>query len=155
MELSLVKLTQVTISSDPLSAGLEAKLTFSGLTEQPGTSGTNYLIQATLINLETDDTTTFSLGAADIDAGAATESGSIDNAVHLQEGLVTLANHAPGQESNSFDAGSSVENAELFAFKLTNNQAGATTVNQVEFTLSSVTGISQGDFSSLTLCVDD
>jgi hypothetical protein len=57
----------------------------------PGTcGGTNYLVRATVINLATGDTTTLSLGTNDIDVrqgGEVTESGSITNATHLQDGL--------------------------------------------------------------------
>ncbi len=67
---------------------------------------------------------------------------------------VNLANHAAGQEGNKFTSGSSVSGAELFAFQLTNNTASTVTVTQVQFPLSSVTGIAQGDFANLALYVD-
>jgi hypothetical protein len=57
----------------------------------PGTGGgTNYLVRATVNDLASGDTTTLSVGTADIDVrqGAeVTESGSISNATHLQDGL--------------------------------------------------------------------
>jgi subtilisin-like proprotein convertase family protein len=53
----------------------------------PGTSGTNCLVRATVSNLVAGDTTTFSLGAVDIDEveGGVTESGSISNATHTAD----------------------------------------------------------------------
>ena len=67
---------------------------------------------------------------------------------------VSLAEHAAGQEADKFTSASSVTGAELFAFRLTNNTASTVTVTQVQFQLSSVTGISQGDFANLALYVD-
>jgi hypothetical protein len=53
----------------------------------PSTSGTNYLVRATVSNLASDDTTTFSVGTDDIDEveGGVTESGFITNATHTQD----------------------------------------------------------------------
>ncbi|KPJ58233.1 MAG: hypothetical protein AMJ46_14490, partial [Latescibacteria bacterium DG_63] len=67
---------------------------------------------------------------------------------------VDLGNHAAGQEGNKFGSGSSVTGAELFAFKLTNNTASSKTVTQVQFQLSSVIGIAQGDFANLLIYAD-
>jgi hypothetical protein len=121
----------------------------------PGTSGTNYLVRCTVANLVGDDTTTFSVGTADIDeVETVTESGSISNATHTEDKTLTLADHAAGQEADKFAYASSVSGAELFAFKLTNNSASTVTVTQVQFQLSSVTGIVQGDFANLTIYVD-
>ncbi|MHC4500152.1 MAG: hypothetical protein ACYS21_13670, partial [Planctomycetota bacterium] len=66
-----------------------------------------------------------------------------------------LANHAAGQETDKFGAGSSVTGAKLFAFQLSNNTGGTITVNQVQFQLSSVTGILDTDFANLEIQVDD
>jgi len=68
---------------------------------------------------------------------------------------VTLANHAAGQEANKFSGYNSVRAGELFAFKLTNNTGSQATVTQVQFQLSAVTGIAQGDLSSLLIYQDD
>ena len=53
----------------------------------PALVGTNYLVRATVDNLAAGDTTTFSVGTADIDEveGGVSESGSITNAVHTQD----------------------------------------------------------------------
>ncbi len=67
---------------------------------------------------------------------------------------VSLADHAAGQKGDKFTGASSVSGAELFAFKLTNNTASTVTATQVQFPLSSVTGIVQGDFANLALYVD-
>ena len=48
----------------------------------------------------------------------------------------------------------SVTGAELFAFQLINNTASGVTVDQVQFQLSGVSGIAQGDFANLTIYVD-
>ena len=54
----------------------------------PALVGTNYLVRATVDNLAAGDTTTFSLGTADVDEveGGVSEIGSITNAVHTQDG---------------------------------------------------------------------
>ena len=63
-------------------------LAFNSLSEDPG-AGTNYIVRATVINLIPLDTTTFSVGTADIDEveGGITEVGSITSAVHTQDGI--------------------------------------------------------------------
>jgi hypothetical protein len=75
--------------------------------------------------------------------------------VEEASGDAALADHAAGQEADKFGTGSSVTGAELFAFQLTNNTAGTLTVNQVQFQLSSVTGILDTDFANLEIQVDD
>ncbi|MFQ5566191.1 MAG: DUF4347 domain-containing protein, partial [Paracoccaceae bacterium] len=57
----------------------------------PATTGTIYFVRATVANLVPGDTTTFSLGTADIDElEVVTESGSITDATHTQDvGLQT------------------------------------------------------------------
>ena len=67
---------------------------------------------------------------------------------------VQLAGHDAGQESNQFWDHSSVTNAPLYAFQLTNNTASTRTVTQVQFQLSAVSGIAQGDFANLKIYVD-
>ncbi|MBA7688021.1 hypothetical protein ES703_96495 [subsurface metagenome] len=69
-------------------------------------------------------------------------------------GTVTLGNHAAGQETDKFVGESSVTGAELFAFKLTNTTDSTVNVKKVQFQLSSVTGIAQGDFDNLYIYVD-
>ena len=68
---------------------------------------------------------------------------------------VTLADHAAGQESNKFAGVTWVRAGELFAFKLTNNTGSQVTVTQVQFQLSSVTGIAQGDVGNFLIYQDD
>ena len=68
---------------------------------------------------------------------------------------VTLDDHAAGQESNKFAGVNLVRAGELFAFSLTNNTGSQVTVSQVQFQLSSVTGIAQGDLSNLLIYKDD
>ena len=68
---------------------------------------------------------------------------------------VTLANHAAGQESNKFSGYSWARAAELFAFRLTNNTGSQVTVTQVQFQLSSVTGIVQTDIGNFLIYQDD
>jgi hypothetical protein len=68
---------------------------------------------------------------------------------------LSLDNHTAGQETDAFGSGSSATGAELFAFNLTNTSGSTLTVNQVQFQLSSVTGISDTDFANLAIYVDD
>jgi hypothetical protein len=70
-------------------------------------------------------------------------------------GDVSLGDHAAGQEPNAFGSGSSITGAELFAFKLTNNTGTTKTIDQIQFQLSSVSGIVQGDFANLAIYVDE
>jgi len=131
------------------------KLTFSGLSEVPNASGTNYLVQATVYNLVPGDTTTFSCGTGDIDSNATTEGGSISPAIHTALNTIDLAGYSGGQEEDKFTDANSVVGAELFRFQLTNNNTGASTiVNKIEFQLSSVTGMQAADFSTLQIYVD-
>ena len=53
----------------------------------PALAGTNYLVRVTVDNLAAGDTTTFSLGTADVDEveGGVSEFGSVTNAVHTQD----------------------------------------------------------------------
>ena len=67
---------------------------------------------------------------------------------------VTLANHAAGQEADKFTTASSVTGAELFAFKLTNNSGSQVTISSLVLSLSSVTGVAQGDFANLAIYED-
>ena len=64
-------------------------LNFASISEDPGTSGTNYLVQADIGNLVAGDVTTFSLGTLDIDLvlSSATESGSTSFAIHTQDSV--------------------------------------------------------------------
>jgi hypothetical protein len=62
-------------------------------------------------------------------------------------GPADLADHAAGQQGNAFVGGDTVTGAQLFGFKLTNNETGTVTVDQVVFQLSAVTGIVEGDFT--------
>ena len=133
--------------------GSGGKLTFT-TDFSPSESGTNYLVRATVANLVPDDTTTFSMGTADIDGNATSESGSTSNVTHTLNHVVDLAGYS-GQEADKFTTANSVAGAELFRFQLTNNNSSATvTVTQIEFPLSSVTGIQSTDFSSLQIYVD-
>ncbi|MCH7474805.1 MAG: DUF2341 domain-containing protein, partial [Gemmatimonadetes bacterium] len=66
-------------------AGVAGELTFTA-NFTPATTGTIYFVRATVANLLPGDTTTFSLGTADIDElEAVTESGAITNATHTQD----------------------------------------------------------------------
>ncbi len=69
-------------------------------------------------------------------------------------GTVSLGNHTAGQETDNFDNQTSITGVELFAFKLTNTTDSTVTVKNVQFQLSSVTGIAEGDFSNLYIYVD-
>ena len=57
--------------------------------------------------------------------------------------------HPSGQVADQFDGATSQNDAPLFRFRLTNTSAGAVTVDQIDFPLSSVAGIVNGDLSDL------
>ena len=67
---------------------------------------------------------------------------------------ITLDDHAMGQESNKFAGYTWVRAGEVFAFSLTNSSGSQVTVTQVQFQLSSVTGISQTDIGNFLIYVD-
>ena len=62
-------------------------LNFAGIGEDPGSSGTNYLVRATVANLVAGDVTTFSLGVLDIDEveSGVSESGTTSFAIHTAD----------------------------------------------------------------------
>jgi len=61
---------------------------------------------------------------------------------------ITIAAYGGGQESNKFTTASSVTAVELFRFQLTNNDTGVQrTVNQLQFQLSSISGIVTSDLT--------
>jgi hypothetical protein len=69
-------------------------------------------------------------------------------------GGTTLADHAAGQEPDRLEADSSVTGEEFFAFQLTNSSGSTVTLNGVEFQLSSINGMLQGDFDNFYIYVD-
>jgi hypothetical protein len=68
---------------------------------------------------------------------------------------VVLGDHAAGPWLNGFIGGTTLTGVALFAFQLSNNTASPVTVDTVQFQLSSVAGIVQGDFANLAIYVDD
>ena len=75
------------VSGSPVISG--GVLDFNGLSEAPGPTGINYLVEATVSGLVAGDTTTFSLDLSDIDEvqGGVVESGASSNAVHTQDSV--------------------------------------------------------------------
>ncbi len=89
----------------------------------PAVSGTNYLVRATVANLLGADTTTFSVGAADIDPlePSVTESGSITNAVHTQDNVVDLTQgHYRWRNDDGVELGDTNEVSETASTTTTN-----------------------------------
>ncbi len=73
--------------------GASGQLNFNSFTPfSPGTSGTDYLVKVTVSNLIDGDSTTFSLGTADIDEvqGSVDETGTITDATHTQDFLTAI-----------------------------------------------------------------
>ncbi|MGA1870349.1 MAG: DUF2341 domain-containing protein [bacterium] len=71
-----------------------------------------------------------------------------------QNNYCELTEHAAGQESNSFGSESSVSNAELFAFQLSNSGDNSLIMDQIEFSLTSITGIEGSDITSCAIYID-
>ncbi|MGH9461100.1 MAG: LamG-like jellyroll fold domain-containing protein, partial [Vicinamibacteria bacterium] len=74
----------------PLQVGVNGSggiLAFSGIFEDPGFGGRQYVIRATVANLLAGDSTTFSLDLSDIDQfeTGITESGAVSGVVHAQD----------------------------------------------------------------------
>jgi hypothetical protein len=150
-------------------AGSGGQLAFTGLSESPGTSGTNYLVQATVSGLVAGDTTTLSLGAADIDEveGGVTESGSITNAAHTQDNPANLDQihfrwrNDDGTESGGLDKGTGADGSVtistsknintdvLGSLRSTNADAISTTVTAnpagTSISVTSTTGFAAND----------
>ena len=91
----------------------------------PGTGGTNYLVRATVANLAAGDSTTFSVGTADIDEveGGVTESGAITNAVHTQE-VGAVIYYSVGTDSTALYSDTALASAGV----LTLNSAAANNI---------------------------
>jgi archaellin len=68
---------------------------------------------------------------------------------------IEMHTHIAGQEQNAFSTSTAVTGAELAAFRLENTTAGALQVDELAFTVSSVSGLSQADFSNLEITIDD
>ena len=65
-------------------------LDFGAILEDPGVTGTNYLVGVTVANLVPGDTTTFSMGIGDLDdvEVGVNRSGSVPDAVHTQDSVM-------------------------------------------------------------------
>ena len=133
------------------------KITFSTSFDIAASATVNYIVRGSVSNLVNGDTVTVALTANKVTLASGTVGGSVTSTATHTAGTttITLAQHANGQEGNNFDAGTPITGAELFAFKLTTAVGSRATVDQVVLQLSSVTGIVQGDFANLVLCVDD
>ncbi|NIQ91673.1 MAG: DUF2341 domain-containing protein, partial [Deltaproteobacteria bacterium] len=136
--------------------GSVTTITFSTPFDISTSATVNYILRGDVSNLVTNDTVTIDLGTGNITLASGTVGGSAVSSVsHTSTDDVNLADHGAGQESDIFGAGSSVTGAELFAFQLSNTTGSTLTVNQVQFQLSSVTGILDTDFANLEIQVDD
>jgi hypothetical protein len=133
-------------------AGSGGQLLF-GSDVTPSAAGTNYLVRATVANLAAADTTTFSLGTADIDEvqGGVVESGTTTGAVHTQDSQLILANHDLGQSSDKFTSTTPVTDV-LFRFQLT--RLGNVNVDVVRVYFSTGGGVANGDVTSGELWFD-
>ncbi|MCH9002292.1 MAG: hypothetical protein IIC02_06935 [Planctomycetes bacterium] len=64
-----------------------------------------------------------------------------------------LADHTAGQESDAFSESGSETDAELFAFEL-DPIGGSQTVTEIVFTISSITGLADGDWGGVEIIED-
>jgi hypothetical protein len=121
----------------------------------PDTLGTNYLLRATVSNLVALDTTTFSVGAADIDLveWSVTELGAVTNATHTQDPPpeLILADHAAGQVGDKF-VGSTPVTETLFQMSLT--RVSIVTVDTVRVNFTTGGGVANGDVNNGELWAD-
>ena len=62
-----------------------------------------------------------------------------------------LGEHSGGQAPDNFDGSASLTDVELHKFQLYNGTGAGATVDQLTFRLSAVTGLVNGDFSSLRI----
>jgi len=69
------------------------------------------------------------------------------------EGVLTLANHTTGQETDAFSESGSETDAELFAFEL-DPEADTVSVTQLVFTLSDIVALTDGDWGGIEIIVD-
>ena len=103
------------LKTDPTpSSGV---LEFDSLTEDPGTGGKTYFVRATVENLVVGDTTTLSVGIGNIDeVEIVSESGSISNATHTQDGLVTTLGDGTDPSNHTVAPGSANQYLDQFTF---------------------------------------
>ncbi len=133
-------------------SGSGGKLTFATNFSPAVNPGTNYLVKATIANLVGDDTTTFSVGAADIDTveSGVSEYGSITNATHTMDKTFVLANHSSGQVTDKFTTTSAVTDV-FYRFNL--DRDGAVTVDTLSVNYTTGTVV-DGDVTSGQLYAD-
>ncbi|MGH9461101.1 MAG: right-handed parallel beta-helix repeat-containing protein, partial [Vicinamibacteria bacterium] len=128
--------------------GLGGQLAFNGLGEIPSDTGTNYVVRATVSNLIGGDTTTFSLGPADIAEleGGVAENGAVNDAVHTQDlgGFYVLSDHDLGQVLDLFTITPSVTTT-LFRFKT--ERTGAATISEIRVNFTTGGGVFPADVS--------
>jgi hypothetical protein len=113
----------------------------------PATTGTTYFVRATVANLVPGDTTTLSLGTADIDEveGGVTESGSITNATHTQDASLQINYRSIGTAADysantvTVTNGSPVVDGSGTAWQTANRgQGDRITIDGGEYTILSV-----------------
>jgi hypothetical protein len=134
-------------------SGSGAQLSFT-TAFTPASSGTDYLVKATVSNLVEDDTTTFSIGTGDITPGSGSVGGSAPaGATHTADALqIALGDHTSGQVPDQFGAASAYSEV-LFRFNVTGDDSIQVTALDVNYT--TVDGITDGDVAAGMLYADD
>lgn len=136
----------------PSIAAGSGTITFDANFTLPASSTVDYTVIGDITNVVNADTMTLALGAANVTLAAGVVGGSAPtNVTHTGDHAATLGEHASGQLTDQFDGAPSKDNVNLFRFQLVNTTAVNLTVDQVQFQLSSVTGIVSSDLSDLRI----
>jgi hypothetical protein len=134
-------------------SGSGAQLSFS-TSFTPASSGTDYLVKATVSNLVEDDSTTFSIGTGDITPSSGSVGGSAPaGATHTADAPpIILGDHTSGQVPDQFEYTTPVSDI-LFRFSLTGDDITQVTALDVNYTTDD--GVVDGDVTAGMLYADD
>ena len=74
--------------------------------------------------------------------------------LHVEFDALLVADHSAGQEIDAFTESGGDTDAELLGFNLDPEQ-GSTTITQIVFSLSAISGLVDGDWAGIEIVVDD
>ncbi len=94
------------------ASGSGGQLSFS-TSFTPASGGTDYLVKATVSNLAADESTTFSMGAADLTVSAGTAAGTATDAIHIV-GITTEFTIQIGGSADDSYAADNLDNASTY-----------------------------------------
>ena len=72
-----------------------------------------------------------------------------------QQQSITLSNHTDGQESDAFGEAQTETDAELFGFTLTPSAGVSPTITEIQFKISQINGLVDGDWTNVEIIIDE